>query len=85
MKRFLIPRKVDPDDVFVQGIEAAFLVALFLGLGYLLDRWFGTGPVFTILLVLIGGVGMFARMKYAYDARMARHEAERRAAPRKAA
>jgi F0F1-type ATP synthase assembly protein I len=79
MMRLPIPRRVDADDTVVQGMEAMFTIALFLGLGYLVDRWLDSRPVFMIVLFLIGAIGVFARFKYGYDARMERLEAERRA------
>lgn len=82
IKRLVSTRRIEPDDPVVQGLEVAFLFALFLGAGYLLDRWLGTAPIFTIAFVVVAGVGVFTRLKYAYDARMARHEAERRGATR---
>jgi F0F1-type ATP synthase assembly protein I len=77
MKRLPTPRRVDPDDSVVQGMEAVFTLVLFLGLGYALDRWLGTTPLFIIAMFLLGGVGVFMRFKYSYIARMDRLEAER--------
>ncbi|MGH9133096.1 MAG: AtpZ/AtpI family protein [Ilumatobacteraceae bacterium] len=79
MRHLITPRRVEPDDSVVQGMEAAFLLALFLGLGYVIDRWLDTAPVFTIGMLLLGAVGLFLKFKYAYIARMDRLEAERRA------
>lgn len=78
---------VSADDNVGRGMEMALMMLLFLGIGLLVDRWLGIFPVFTIGLVLIGAIGIFAKMKYAYDAAMERHEAERlarrAAAPRR--
>ena len=41
------------DDGLGRGMEFAILVLLFLGIGYGLDRWFGTKPVFMIVLVVL--------------------------------
>jgi hypothetical protein len=75
------------DDNLGRGMEMAITVLAFLGLGYLIDRWLGLFPVFTIALVVFAAVGMFVRMKYTYDATMQRLEAERvarrAAAPRR--
>ena len=76
--RHPIPKRVEPDDSVVQGMEAVFALVLFLGLGVLIDRWLGTTPVFTIGMMLLGAVGVFLRFKYAYIARMDRLEADRR-------
>ena len=72
------PKRVEPDDSVVQGMEAVFALVLFGGLGVLIDRWLDTTPVFTIVILVVGSVGVFLRFKYAYIARMDRLEAERR-------
>ena len=59
-----------------QGMDAALTVALFLGVGFLLDRWLGTTPVFMVVLTVVAAIGFFAKFKYRYDADMSRHEAE---------
>jgi F0F1-type ATP synthase assembly protein I len=78
MRHLSTPKRVEPDDSVVQGMEAVFALVLFLGLGVLIDRWFDTAPVFTIGMMLLGAVGVFFRFKYAYIARMDRLEADRR-------
>ena len=60
------------------GTDAALTVALFLGVGYVLDRWLGTSPWFLIGLFLLAAVGLFVKLRHGYEARMARLEAERR-------
>ncbi len=55
----------------------ALTLAAFLLLGWLLDRWLGTAPLFMIVLTLVSAAGQFVRMKYTYDAEMERLEAER--------
>jgi F0F1-type ATP synthase assembly protein I len=77
MKRIPLTR-VSGNDPLVQGIDNALVVALLFGVGYGLDRWLGTAPWLMIVFTLLGGVGVFAKMKYRYDAQMDRHEAERR-------
>lgn len=61
-----------------EGMSRAFELALtpaVIGfLGYLLDRWLGMVPVFTIVFFLVAMVGLVARLWYAYDAEMRRHE-----------
>ena len=63
---------------FGEGLQRAFELALtpaiIAGFGYLLDRWLGLLPVFTILFFLVAMVGIIARMWYGYDARMKEHE-----------
>ena len=71
--------RVDTQDSLGLGIEAAVITALFLGVGYGLDRLFGTTPIFMIVLTVVGAVGLFAKWKYRYDDRMNELEAERAA------
>lgn len=44
--------------------------------GYLLDRWIGTSPLFTLVLFLFGVVGMAVKTYYAYVEKMKREEAD---------
>ena len=61
-----------------EGMSRAFELAvtpvIIGGLGYLLDRWLGLVPVLTIVFFLVAMVGLVARLWYAYDAEMVRHE-----------
>jgi F0F1-type ATP synthase assembly protein I len=77
MKRFSPPRVATNDSVN-QGIDNALAIAFLLGVGFLLDRWLGTTPWLMIVFTVLGGIGVFAKMKYRYDEQMAQHEAERR-------
>jgi F0F1-type ATP synthase assembly protein I len=77
MKRIPLTR-VSGNDPLVQGIDNALAVALLFGIGYGLDRWLGTAPWLMIVFTVLAGIGVFAKMKYRYDAQMERHEAERR-------
>jgi F0F1-type ATP synthase assembly protein I len=67
-------------DALAQAFELAATTVIFLGLGYLLDEWLGTGPVFTIVLAVLCIVGQILRLWYAYEARMRQLEDERREA-----
>jgi len=58
-----------------RAFELALTPAIIGGAGYLLDRWLGLVPVFTILFFLVAMAGLMARMYYGYDARMKQHEA----------
>lgn len=69
--------RVSTDDSLGHGMDAVGVLVLFLGLGWLLDRGFGTMPVFMILMTVIASVGLFAKFKYGYDARMDELEGER--------
>jgi len=74
------PKPGSVDSNLGQGMEFALTVAVFLGLGWLIDGWADTRPVFTIALVVFSMVGQFVKMWFVYDARMTSLEAERRAA-----
>lgn len=65
------------DDSLGRGMDMALTLAVFVVLGTLVDNWLGLFPVFTISFIVFASVGSFIRMKYAYDAEMERHEAER--------
>jgi F0F1-type ATP synthase assembly protein I len=83
----LIPRSVTTtgkatDDKIGKGIDVALVTLVFLGVGYALDRWLDTKPLFTVGLVVLGLVGEFLRFWYDYDARMKVLEAQRAAGTR---
>lgn len=59
-------------------MDAAFTLALFLGLGFLLDRWLGTTPLFMIVMFLLVSVALFIGWKARYNARMDVLEERRR-------
>lgn len=58
-------------------METALTLALFLGIGWLVDRLAGTTPIFMIVLTVLAAVGVFAKLWYGYNASMAHLEAER--------
>jgi ATP synthase protein I len=58
------------DDGFTQGVDAALVMAVFVGAGYGLDRWLGTAPWFIVGLSMLGAVGLFMTWKARYSARM---------------
>ena len=66
------------DDSVGQGMDAAFTLAIFLGLGFLLDRWLGTTPLFMITFFLVVAVALFISWKARYTSRMESLEAQRR-------
>lgn len=66
------------DDAVGQGMDAAFTLALFLGLGFLLDRWLGTTPLFMIAMFLLVSIALFIGWKARYNARMEALEERRR-------
>ena len=52
-----------------RGMDFALVVLVFLGIGYGLDRWLDTRPVFMIGLVVFSVVGQFIKMYFDYTAR----------------
>lgn len=68
---------VATDSALGKGMDFAFTLALFFGLGYLLDRWFGTTPVFMIALSVIAIVGLTFRIWTKYEAEMQAHDEAR--------
>ena len=70
------------DDKIGKGIDVALVSLAFLGIGYALDRWLDTKPLFMVGLVVIGLIGEFLRFWYDYDARMKVLEAQRAARTR---
>ena len=67
------------DDSLGRGMDIALTVGVFFGVGFFLDRWLGTTPLFMIVLTLLAVVGFFISMKYRYTAHMEQLEAERSA------
>jgi len=63
-----------------RGMDFALVVLVFLGIGYGLDRWLDTRPLFMIGLVIFSVVGQFIKMYVEYTHTMEAHEAERAAA-----
>ena len=51
------------DDNLGRGMETALLLAVFLGIGWLVDRWLGTRPLFMIGLVLFAAAGSFVHLE----------------------
>ena len=85
----LLPKngtRINPatDDKVGKGIDVALVTLAFLGIGYALDRWLDTKPLFTIALVVLALIGEFLRFWYDYDARMKVLEAQRASAGRAA-
>jgi F0F1-type ATP synthase assembly protein I len=64
------------NDGLTLAFEIAFVPTILGFMGYGLDRWLGTLPIFTILLAILGVVGLSTRLWYDYGARMKAHEAE---------
>ena len=58
-------------------MESVGTIVVFLGLGWLIDRWLGTQPVFMIVLVVLAIVGLGAKIYGTYTVRMKALEQER--------
>ncbi len=58
-----------------RAFELALTPAIIGGFGYLLDRWLGLLPVFTIIFFLVAVFGVAVRMYYGYAAKMKEHDA----------
>jgi F0F1-type ATP synthase assembly protein I len=67
-----------PGDAFAAAFELAATTAVFLGLGWLIDRWLGTAPLFMVALTLFCIVGKSIVLLAAYNEKMKRIEGERR-------
>jgi len=73
-------RSGNVDQGLGQGMEMALTIAVFLGIGWGLDVWLDTRPIFMISLVIFSTVGQFIKMWFIYDGRMKMLENERRQA-----
>jgi ATP synthase protein I len=62
-------------DALARSFEFAGTLAIFVGVGWLLDRWLGTTPWLMIVFAVLALVGLFAKLWYGYDAEMTRQEA----------
>jgi hypothetical protein len=78
----LARRVMRADDGLGRGMDAAFTLLAFFGIGFGLDRWWGTTPVMMIVMTVLVSVGLFLSWKARYMAAMEEHEARRRAATR---
>ena len=63
-------------EALSRAFELAATPAIFAGVGWLVDRWLGTSPLFLIVLFLfaIAGVGYMTWFKY--EEEMKQHEAD---------
>lgn len=79
MKFLPKPKPVNLADTQVsQGVELAVGIAVFFAIGFALDAWWDTTPVFMIALTLFAVAGNFVKMYFSYSSAM-RHEEEQRA------
>jgi F0F1-type ATP synthase assembly protein I len=61
-------------DALSRATEIALLPAVFGSLGWAIDRWLGTTPLFLIVLLVFSFAGLLVRTWVGYDAEMRRHE-----------
>ena len=59
------------------GAEMAFGVLVFFLIGFAIDYFAGTTPLFMIVMTVFSCVGHFVKMWFGYDSQMKRLEAER--------
>jgi hypothetical protein len=64
------------DDGLARAIEFVLTPLVLGAIGFGLDAWLGTRPLFTISLGVLGVVGIFVKMWLGYDREMRGHEAE---------
>jgi hypothetical protein len=69
-------------DTLARGFEWAATIAVFLGLGYVLDRVFDTTPLFLVLCFVFALVGQTVRAFLHYGDEIDRESAARRALAR---
>lgn len=63
-------------EALSRAFELAATPAIFAGLGWLLDRWLGTSPLFLIILFLFAVAGVGYMTWFKYEAEMKEHEAD---------
>lgn len=63
-------------EALSRAFELAATPAIFAGLGWLLDRWLGTSPLFLIVLFLFAVAGVGYMTWFKYEEEMKQHEAD---------
>ncbi len=58
-----------------RGLELALTLAVFSGIGWLIDHLAGTSPLFIIVFSVIGFAGISVKLWLGYDLEMKAHEA----------
>ena len=66
-------------DTLARGFEWAATIAIFLGLGFLLDRILGTTPIFMVVLFVFALVGQIVRAYFHFGDEIDREATARRA------
>jgi len=57
-------------DETTRGIELAITPVVFGGIGWILDRWLGTGPWLAVAFAAFALIGTVAKMWFTYDSQM---------------
>ncbi len=63
-------------DALAQGFEVVATVVIFFFIGWGLDNWLGTKPLFMVALTILALVAKLIVAWYKYDAEMREHEAK---------
>jgi F0F1-type ATP synthase assembly protein I len=69
--------RASSSDLFGRGMDLALAMLVFVLLGWAIDDWLGTKPLFIIVFAALAMIGGGARLKYSYDEAMRRHKRER--------
>src|SRR6478752_2878114 len=65
------------NELFGRGVEVALALLVFVLLGWAIDNWLGTKPLFIIVFAVLAVIGCGAQLYYSYEESMKHHEAER--------
>jgi Putative F0F1-ATPase subunit Ca2+/Mg2+ transporter len=66
-------------DTLARGFEWAATIAIFLGVGFLLDRWLGTTPILMVVLFAFALIGQLVRAYFHFGDEIDREATARRA------
>jgi F0F1-type ATP synthase assembly protein I len=55
-------------------MDAVFVLVLFFGIGFFIDRQMGSTPWAMVIASTLGAIGVFYKLKLAYEAKMSAHE-----------
>ena len=69
-------------DVLARGFEFAATIAIFFGLGFLVDRWLGTTPLFMVVFFVFALVGQTVRAWFSFGTDLQKQGDARREASR---
>jgi len=76
------PKPVVLDSGMSHGAELAGGIIVFFLIGFGIDSWLGTTPVFMIGLTVFSVIGQFVKIYYSYSSAMRHLEEERAASAR---